>query len=110
MSKLNDDFDEQLVRSNINRKWVREYRFAPPRRYRFDFAWPDQKIAVEIQGGTFSGGAHSRGAGQHKDFEKNNLAVMLGWMVIYGDTKMVKSGELLSIVKQIWEIYDDCLE
>lgn len=107
MSKLNEDFEEQLVRGKIKYTWVREYRFAPPRRYRFDFAWPDQKIAVEIQGGTFSGGAHSRGARQHNDFEKNNLAVLLGWRVIYGDTKMVKSGELLSLIKQIMENCDE---
>lgn len=33
---------------------VAEYRFAPPRRFRLDFAWVPQRVGVELQGGTFT--------------------------------------------------------
>ena len=61
---------------------VREHRFAPPRRWRFDFAWPAPKVAVELHGGTWSGGRHTRGQGFADDREKINTAQLDGWTVI----------------------------
>ena len=60
---------------------VLEYRFAPPRRWRFDIAWPDIRIALEQDGGIWTRGRHSRGAGQLADMEKLNEAARLGWRV-----------------------------
>lgn len=62
---------------------VREYRFSTARRWRFDFAWPEQRVAVECQGGVWTNGRHSRGAGQEADYEKHNAAVAQGWRVLY---------------------------
>ena len=42
---------------------IREHRFAPPRRWRFDYAWPDRRLALEVEGGTWTGGRHVRGRG-----------------------------------------------
>lgn len=61
---------------------VREYRFAPPRKWRFDYAWPDLKIALEVEGGVWTRGRHTRGAGFLKDVEKYNAAASLGWLVL----------------------------
>ena len=61
---------------------VREYRFAQGRRYRFDFAWPAQRVAVEIEGGVWSGGRHTRGAGYESDCHKYNLAAVERWHVL----------------------------
>ena len=58
-----------------------EYRFAPPRRWRFDFAWPDQRVAVEIEGLTHGGGRHQRVEGFLADCEKYEAALMEGWRV-----------------------------
>src|SRR5262245_52209213 len=58
-----------------------EYAFAKPRRWRFDYAWPDLKIALEVEGGAFSGGRHTRGAGFRNDLEKYNAATSAGWRV-----------------------------
>ena len=44
-----------------------EYRFHPFRKWRFDFAWPEQKVAVEMEGGVFIGGAHTRGGHYQSD-------------------------------------------
>jgi hypothetical protein len=60
-----------------------EWVFAPPRRWRFDFAWPDQRVALEIQGGLFVQGRHTRGAALLKEHEKLNAAAALGWRVLY---------------------------
>lgn len=62
---------------------VVEFRFHPTRRWRFDVAWPERKIAVEIQGGVWSRGRHSRGTGQLADMDKLNTAQSLGWRVLY---------------------------
>ena len=59
---------------------VAEYRFAPDRKWRFDFAWPDHgKVAVEINGGRWqTGGGRHNTAG---DCEKLQTAAALGWRV-----------------------------
>ena len=62
--------------------YEREYRFSKVvgRNHRFDFAWPDRKVAVEVDGGT-----HLKGGGRHntdRDREKLNLAAALGWRVL----------------------------
>lgn len=60
---------------------VREYRFHPTRRWRFDYAWVPQKLALEIDGGryAFAGGRHATDA----DHEKLNMAAALGWRVLH---------------------------
>jgi hypothetical protein len=50
--------------------------------WRFDFAWPDRLVAVEIDGGVWSRGRHTRGAGYIEDRRKLNRAVQLGWRVV----------------------------
>ncbi|HEX2905889.1 MAG TPA: hypothetical protein VHO69_03465 [Phototrophicaceae bacterium] len=68
----------------------RQYQFAHPRKWKFDFAWPESRIAVEIDGGTWIHGGHSRGAGQSKDAEKRNTAALLGWTVFSFTTDMLR--------------------
>ncbi len=75
-----------------------EYRFAPPRRWRFDWAFIEPKLAVEIQGGTFSGGRHTRGGALRKEYEKLNAAACLGWRVLMLLPEQVKSGAAFEII------------
>jgi very-short-patch-repair endonuclease len=56
-----------------------EYRFDSRRRWRFDCAWPDVRVYVELDGGTFTNGRHTRGAGFAADCEKINAATLKGW-------------------------------
>lgn len=60
----------------------REFYFHPERRWRFDFAFPSSRVAVEMEGGTWTGGRHARGSGVAGDCEKYNAATMLGWSVL----------------------------
>lgn len=80
---------------------VREYRFSPTRKWRFDFAFPQQKVAVEIEGGVFANGRHNRGFGFETDMEKYNAAVMLGWRVLRYSTGMVVAGLAIIDVEKI---------
>ncbi len=101
---------------------TKEYAFAadatPPRKFRFDRAWLAEKVAVEIDGGTFgkpvrchqckvqvrapridgsgyggtvrTGGRHTQGIGYERDCEKGNLALLLGWRVLHVTAKMIR--------------------
>lgn len=57
-----------------------EYRFCD-RRWRFDAAWPAYMVALEYDGGTWSGGRHVTGRGHESDARKRNAAILLGWRV-----------------------------
>ncbi|MCC6356991.1 MAG: hypothetical protein IT577_24145 [Verrucomicrobiae bacterium] len=60
----------------------REYRFAPPRRWRFDFAHPQSRVAVELEGGVWNRGRHNRPLGFIADCEKYSAAALAGWTVV----------------------------
>lgn len=68
---------------------VREYRFHPERKYRFDFAWEKQRVALEIDGAVWTGGGHTTGTGKTRDCEKDFLAAQCGWRVIRWTSSMV---------------------
>lgn len=81
----------------LSRGMVREYQFAPHRKWRFDFAWPEKKIAVEIEGGTWSAGRHTRGTGFAADCEKYNAAALHGWRVLRFTGEMVRAGGITEV-------------
>ena len=58
-------------------------------------------IAAEIEGGTWSGGRHTRGSGYEKDCEKYNEAVRLGWSVLRFTAKMVRDGSGILLIKEM---------
>lgn len=78
----------------------REFRFDPARRWRFDFAWPDHRVALEIEGGTWTAGRHTRGKGFEADCEKYSAAAIYGWCVIRATTSQVRAGHALDWVKE----------
>jgi hypothetical protein len=61
-----------------------EYEFHPTRKFRFDYALPEHKIAIEVEGGIWreGGGAHSHPSNILRDLEKYNEAACLGWRVL----------------------------
>ena len=89
-----------LLMSHDGIAFEREYVFAPPRRWRFDFAIPDRMVAIEVEGGTWSGGRHVRGAGYRRDIEKYNAAQALGWRVLRLTTDMVTDGSAMQHVRE----------
>jgi very-short-patch-repair endonuclease len=94
-----------LIRAEGLPEPEREYMFAKSigRRWRLDFAYPEKRIGIEVQGGTYIRGAHSRGTGLERDYEKYNQAQVLGWDVYQFSRKMIESGEAIDIIKRVLE-------
>ncbi len=61
---------------------VAEYKFHPTRRWRIDWAWPEHKLAVELEGGCWIRGRHNRGSGYLKDMEKYNALTLMGFHLL----------------------------
>ncbi len=78
---------------------VAEFRFHHLRKWRMDFAWPDFKLALEIQGGIFIKGRHSRGASLLKEWEKLNMAAINGWRIIYCQPSDAASAEIINTIR-----------
>ena len=102
MSKPELTFAAQLTADHLP-PFEREYRFHVERKYRFDFAWPHLLLAVELEGGIWTGGAHSRPLGILRDMEKSNLAVMCGWSVLRFSSAQIAKGVGLAMVKEWME-------
>ena len=97
-------FSQQLTLSGISAE--REFRFHPKRMWRFDFAIPARRFAVEIEGGVFVNGRHSRGKAYEADCEKYAEALILGWLVLRVTTDQVKRGEAISWLQQALNVVE----
>jgi very-short-patch-repair endonuclease len=81
-----------------------EYPFHPTRKWRFDFAWPELMLAVEVDGGLHVGGRHIRGRGRENDLAKVAEGQCLGWRVLTVSTDMVNDGRLLAWLERLTEV------
>lgn len=90
----------QQLRYAGHHGWVRELRFHPVRKWRFDLAQSGMRLAVEVEGGVWRNGAHSRGKGFTEDCEKYAEALILGWSVLRVTTDQVKSGQALQWIER----------
>ena len=97
MSVAEEALARQLDTAGID--YVRELVFARPRRFRFDFALTSHRIAIEVEGGGWSGGRHTRGTGFKSDLQKYELAVRSGWTVYRCDPAMVASGAAMDTIR-----------
>ena len=85
------------------KSYTREYRFNQQRRWRFDFAWIDHKIAIEVEGVVGgAGGRHQRAGGFSNDCEKYNSAIIDGWRILRYTQKQIAQMCAINDLKQIW--------
>ena len=77
---------------------VAEHRFHRIRKWRFDFAWINQKIALEIEGGSFTPGGHKGIGKAWLDMEKFNEASVMGWLVIKTTPQKATSQEVMNFI------------
>lgn len=103
--------DPIILLNHFRIKFYQEYKFHPERKWRFDFAIDPEgyKIAIEIEGGTYIGGRHTRGKGYANDCEKYSSATVLGWSVLrYTTGQLLKNPEIfITHAKSIMERKDN---
>lgn len=105
-SYLEELFDESIQRYGIPEP-IREYTF---HRWRFDYAWPQVKVFVEIDGGTYNGGDHVIGKGYERNCKKKNQAQLEGWIVLQGDRNMAATYDFALLVKKVINRRLKCLK
>jgi very-short-patch-repair endonuclease len=85
----------------------REFRFYLERKWRADFCWPKRKLIVEVEGGVWTGGRHSRGGRSFlNDMEKYNTASILGYRLLRVAGDHISSGQAITWILQCLGIED----
>lgn len=77
-----------------------------PRMWRFDFAWPAYRVAVELEGGVFVGGGHNRGVIYTSNCRKYNAATILGWRVLRFTIKDIEDRPV-QMIEEITELLQE---
>ena len=95
------DFFTLLCKSDLKLDCIKEHKFHPVRRWRFDYAIPTAKIAIEVEGGVWTGGRHTSPKGFLNDMEKYNTATIMGWRLLRTTPDRLCSNETLQMVRDI---------
>ena len=93
------DMFTALCRSDLQVDCVKEFRFHPKRLWRFDYAIPEHKIALEVEGGVWTGGRHTRPQGFLGDIEKYNTATLMGWRLLRTTPSELLTKKTLDVLK-----------
>lgn len=104
MSELEAELALHIRVSRVLPAPERELRFHPPRRWRFDFAWPDVMLACEVEGLTRNSntGRHQTIKGAKGDMEKYEQALLDGWVVYRCHRDMIRSGRALATLEAVY--------
>lgn len=78
-----------------------EFKFHPTRKWRADFAYPERKVLIEVEGGVYARGRHTRGRGYNSDCEKYNAAVEMGYSVFRYTSSMVNDGSAIEQIVRV---------
>ena len=77
---------------------VHEYVFCEGRKWRFDYCWPDFDLALEVEGGAFTQGRHTRWRGFLADMDKYNTAALEGWFVLRCTPDELQTGKVFELL------------
>jgi hypothetical protein len=89
-----------ICKTDIGVECIKEHLFHPTRKWRFDYAIPAHKVALEVEGGVWTGGRHTRSKGFLGDMEKYNQATILGWRVFRTTPKELYTTKTINLIKQ----------
>lgn len=107
-----EKYTRETPPNNLPAGAVAEYRFCKSRQFRMDFAWPEHRVYLEINGGLFGRGkkcplcgrravaGHSSIERLLKDMEKINLASAMGWRPVFCTPQQFSSGEAAKLVER----------
>jgi len=107
MAKKKKSNVDSALEAKFLREWTKryphmtpktQYRFHPTRKYRFDFAWPTIKIAVEVQG---YGAGHTSLPGMTQDYNRHLDAMLLNWKIVFLTSVHLKSDNVDTSLKRI---------
>ncbi len=93
------DLFTRLCASQLGAECIKEYRFYKARKWRFDYAMPLYKIAVEVEGGVWTQGRHVRPQGFLGDMQKYNTAALMGWRVFRTTPDKLVSNDTIMLLK-----------
>lgn len=82
--------------------WIYEYKFDSLRKFKFDYANLRLKIAIEIEGGVYTGTGHAKTGRYLKDMEKYNMASIKGWIILryaHGQEKKI-AGDIKKAIEK----------
>lgn len=96
-------FELILRQSDIIPPFVCEYRFHPNREWQTDYAWPDHRLAVEIEGGSWIYGRHNRATGFQDDMDKYNALAILGWYLLRFTPQDTETGKAIDIIEEFFK-------
>jgi len=100
-----------LIRQNHLPEPVPQFKFCPDRKWVADFAYPEQKILIECEGGLWRKNQEGQWAGAHsypgailRDIEKYNQAALLGYRLFRFTDYQLKDGSAIEILKKALEL------
>ena len=88
-----------ICKSELGVECVKEFKFHPVRKWRFDYAIPSALVALEVEGGVWTGGRHINPKGFLNDMEKYNSATLMGWSVYRTTPDDLYTGKTLKLLK-----------
>jgi hypothetical protein len=78
---IKKDVFTTICKTDLGVEVVKELLFHPTRKWRFDYAVLEHKVAIEVEGGVWTRGRHTRPQGFLCDVEKYNAGTLLGWRI-----------------------------
>lgn len=100
MSELEERFAFQIRTYNLPEP-KRQYKFHASRKFLADFAWPEFRLIVEINGGTWmTKSGHNTGKGILRDYEKSNAAQLMGYTYLQFTGKELDDLTAVETVKE----------
>lgn len=91
-----DEMAAQLDAAGYGGRYQRQHRFHEDRRFRFDFAFLPEQLAIEVDGAV-----HRIKRQFRSDRDKGQVAMLRGWRILRVGNDQVRSGEAISLVKRL---------
>lgn len=95
------DLFPELIKRETGCTVTPEHRFYKERRWRIDYAIIPHKIAIEVEGGAYTQGRHTRATGFIADMEKYNELTRLGWRLIRVTPQQLITVKTIEMIKDL---------